>query len=395
MGGIYLLGAQPGTVERYNHIHHVTRSRNSGFGVYFDSGTAFVTVTNNVTHDCDDCNFFCARISASNRVENNVFAYGPRYQLSNPSRAPAPSCASLFARNVVLCDDPEKLIAVQPDERAMTYTNNIAWCGGAPFPDRVRGFTSRDPGFADPSARDFRVRDEAAVRSIGFVPFSIEGCGRRAPSKFAAAAKPVPAVFFPAPERLSFPVAEDSESVPVGACWPNWKLHPSNGVKYIHVTDKVAAHGARSLEVVDSLPDWPPHMYLDVSRTKPGPCRISFALRLEKGARPEFEVREEYCRWALTPGPKIDVSADGWLRARGRQLMQVPFDVWFKVELEFELGAGRREHVYTVSVTLPGESAPRVFTGNPMHKGFRELRWIGFQSLTNGGAKYWIDDFVL
>ena len=395
MGGIYLLGAQPGTVERYNHIHHVTRSRNSGFGVYFDSGTAFVTVTNNVTHDCDDCNFFCACISASNRVENNVFAYGPRYQLSNPSRAPAPSCASLFARNVVLCDDPEKLIAVQPDERAMTYTNNIAWCGGAPFPDRVRGFTSRDPGFADPSARDFRVRDDAAVRSIGFVPFSIEGCGRRAPCRFAAAAKPVPAVFFPAPEKLSFPVEEDSESVPVGACWPNWKLHPSNGVKYIHVTDKVAAHGARSLEVVDSLPDWPPHMYLDVSRTKPGPCRISFALRLEKGARPEFEVREEYCRWALTPGPKIDVSADGWLCARGRRLVQVPFDAWFKVELEFELGAGRREHVYTVSVTLPGESAPRVFTGNPMHKGFRELRWIGFQSLTNGGARYWIDDFTL
>ena len=136
-------------------------------------------------------------------------------------------------------------------------------------------------------------------------------------------------------------------------------------------------------------------MYLDVSRTNQGPCRISFALRLEKGARPEFEVREEYCRWALTPGPKVDVSADGWLCARGRRLVQVPFDAWFKVELEFELGAGRREHVYTVSVTLPGESAPRVFTGNPMHKGFRELRWIGFQSLANGGARYWIDDFSL
>ena len=39
--------------------------------------------------------------------------------------------------------------------------------------------------------------------------------------------------------------------------------------------------------------------------------------------------------------------------------------------------------------------APRIFAGNPMHKGFCELRWIGFQSLVNGSAKYWIDEFVL
>ena len=394
MGGIYLLGAQPGTVERYNHIHHVTRSRNCAFGVYFDSGTAFVTVTNNVVHDCGDCNFFCAVISASNRVENNVFAYGPRFQLNNPARGKSPSCASVFARNIVMCDSPRKLISVQPDERSFIYHDNIAWCGGKPLPDKIRGFTMLEPKFADPAARDFRLVDDAAVRAIGFVPFSIEGCGRRPPRRFTLSSPPVPSVFFPAPEKPPFIVAEDSEKVPVGDSWPRWVTFP-RGAKWMHVTDKTAASGSRSLEVVDGLDTWTPHMFLDVKRAKPGPCRISFALKFEAGAMPEFEVREQYGVWQTAPGPKINVSADGWLWARSKRLVKLPADTWIKVEIAFELGAARKEHAYSVSVSLPDESAPRVFAGNPMDKEFLSVYWLGFQSNARGGVRYWIDDFSM
>ena len=395
MGGIYLLGAQPGTVERYNHIHHVTRSRNCAFGVYFDSGTAFVTVTNNVVHDCGDCNFFCAVISASNRVENNVFAYGPRSQLIHPDRAPAPSAPSVFARNIVLADEASGLISRQPDERAMIYRDNIAWCGGEPLPADIRGFVLRKPAFADPAARDFRLVDPDAARAIGFVPFSIEGCGRRAPRRFTRTAPPTPAVFFPAPEKPQFPVAEDSEHVPVGGSWPRWRLFPADGAKYIHVTDTTAADGSRALEVVDALDTWTPHMYLEAQRTQPGSYKISFALKIEPGAAPEFEVREQWGTWQRAPGPKINVTADGWLLARGKRLVKVPSGVWFKVEIAFELGPARKEHAYTVSVTLPGETSPRVFAGNPLHKNFRSIHWLGFQSNATGGVKYWIDNFSL
>lgn len=393
MGGIYLLGSQPGTVERFNHIHHVTRARNCAFGIYFDSGTAFVTVTNNVVHDCGDCNWFCARISASNRVENNIFAYGPRSQLFNPVRAES-SSPSLFARNVVIWKDA-RLSSGFPDEKTMVYRDNIAWCDVESRPADARGFTFRDPGFLNPEARDFRLRDPSSVASIGFVPFSIEGCGRVSPRRFTSADGKTPAVFFPPPDREELPVAENFENVETGAVWPNWNLHPKNAPEFIHVTEETAAQGKKSLRITDAIDDWSPHLYNCVLRKAQGVQRISFALRVEPGAQPEFEVREEEGLWQCAPGPEIRVSADGFLYAHGKKLVKVPVQEWFRVELSFELGANRTEHVFTVSVTLPGEAQPQVFKNNPLHRRFRSVHWLGFQSLARGGVKYWVDDFKL
>ena len=395
MGGIYLLGSQPGTVERFNHIHHVSRGRTCGFGVYFDSGTSFVTVTNNIVHDCESANFFCAQISASNRVENNVFAFSPISQISNPPRTPPPAFASLFARNIVLCGEGERLFleTPQPDERTMVYRDNIVWrCGAEALPGQ-RGFSVRDPGFADPAARDFRFRDDDAAKSIGFVPFSIDGCGRRASLRFAPSAKPTPDVFYAAPDMPAYDLNENFERLFVGESWPRWSVFPGDCAKCACVTDSTAAEGSQSLEVVDSRGDWTPHLYLNVTRKQPGVCRISFSLKVEPGARPEFEVRESHGVWQSAPGPKVDVSADGWLCARGRRLVKVPHGEWFTVGLEFGLGPSRKEDAYSVLVTLPGDAAPREFRGNPLHKRFRSVHWLGFQSLASGGVRYWIDDF--
>ena len=278
----------------------------------------------------------------------------------------------------------------------MVYRDNLAWCGGGELPPKLRGFKKVEkPGFADPAARDFRIVDDSAARSIGFVPFSIEGCGRRPPRRFTLSAPPTPPVFFAAPEKPNLPVDEGFERLPVGATCPYWTVFPKDAAKLMSVTDKTAATGSRSLEVVDSLATWTPHMFIDVSRVRPGLQRMSFALKVEPGAQPDFEVREEWGRWQAAPGPKINVSADGWLMARGRRLVRVPQNEWFRVELSFELGKARREHSYTVTVALPGEEKPRVFAGNPMHKDFHADRWLGFQSLAGGGVKYWIDDLKL
>ncbi|MBR4172051.1 MAG: right-handed parallel beta-helix repeat-containing protein [Kiritimatiellae bacterium] len=393
MGGIYLLGSQPGTVERYNHVHHVTRARNCAFGIYFDSGTAYVTVTNNVVHDCQDCNWFCARISASNRVENNIFAYSPTSQLFNPPRSEE-SKPSLFARNVVVWEDA-RLIAAQPDERTMIYRDNLAWCDEESRSGNVRGFTFRDPDFLNPRARDFRLRDPTTVSSIGFVPFSIEGCGRISPRRFTDANAKTPAVFFPPPERENLPIAEDFENVESGGSWPNWNMHPKNAAEYIKVTDATAAQGRKSLEITDGIASWMPHLYHYMLRNHQGIQRITFALRLEPGAQPEFEVREEDGIWQSAYGPEIRIGSDGFLYARGKKLLKVPYNEWFRVELAFELGTKRESHTFTVSVTLPGDKEVRIFEGNPLHRRFRTVHWLGFQSLTSGGVKYWVDDFKL
>ena len=89
------------------------------------------------------------------------------------------------------------------------------------------------------------------------------------------------------------------------------------------------------------------------------------------------------------------MTANGMLMARDRKLMKVPTDTWFRLELEFGLGKDCSEEGFVVSVTLPDETMPRVFPKNPMHRGFRKARWLGFVSLAKGGVRYWIDDFKL
>ena len=392
MGGIYLLGRQPGTVERFNHIHHIETSRHWGFGVYFDSGTSGVTVSNSVVHDCSDSNFFCARISATNRVENNIFGYGHFLQISTPPRSKG--APSIFAHNLIVWEKAH-FASYLPDEHSMIYSDNLYWCDADSRPDSDNsGFTLRDPGFVDPAARDFRLKDESVARSAGFVPFSIEGCGRTSPRRFTVVLPNTPPVFFPAPEPLALPAVEDFESVKVGRAWPKWNLYPDNAKDMVRVTDATAAHGRKSLEVRDEIGGWQPHMWHEPTRLK-GIQRISFSLKVEKGAMPQFEVRERDGTWQRAPGPEVHVAANGDLIARGRRLMTVPTEAWFNVELEFELGKDSSAQGFKVSVKLPNEDNPRVFPGNPLHRGFRAVHWIGFMSQAQGGVRYWIDDFRL
>lgn len=50
-GGIYLLGVQPGTVVRGNHVHHVTAADYGGTGIYPDEGCSHVLIEHNWVHD--------------------------------------------------------------------------------------------------------------------------------------------------------------------------------------------------------------------------------------------------------------------------------------------------------------------------------------------------------
>jgi hypothetical protein len=50
-GAIYLLGVQPGTVVRGNHIHAVTAADYGGWGIYPDEGSSHLLIENNWVHD--------------------------------------------------------------------------------------------------------------------------------------------------------------------------------------------------------------------------------------------------------------------------------------------------------------------------------------------------------
>jgi len=54
-GGIYLLGVQPGTVVRGNHIHDVTAADYGGAGIYPDEGCSHLLIEHNWVHDVQGC----------------------------------------------------------------------------------------------------------------------------------------------------------------------------------------------------------------------------------------------------------------------------------------------------------------------------------------------------
>lgn len=72
-GGIYLLGVQPGTVVRGNHIHRVTCADYGGWGIYPDEGSAHMLFEHNWVHDTQGP-AFNIHFSRELVVRDNLFA---------------------------------------------------------------------------------------------------------------------------------------------------------------------------------------------------------------------------------------------------------------------------------------------------------------------------------
>lgn len=73
MGGIYLLGEQPGTVIRNNHIYDIEAAVYGAWGIYLDQGATGVVVESNLVHGPSE-NAFTIHFGRDNLVRNNVFA---------------------------------------------------------------------------------------------------------------------------------------------------------------------------------------------------------------------------------------------------------------------------------------------------------------------------------
>jgi hypothetical protein len=75
MGGIYLLGIQPGTVVRGNLIHDIEKCNYGGWAIYTDEGCSHVLIENNICYDTNS-QVFDQHYGRENIVRNNIFAFG-------------------------------------------------------------------------------------------------------------------------------------------------------------------------------------------------------------------------------------------------------------------------------------------------------------------------------
>lgn len=77
MGGIYMLGKQPGTVLSENVIHNVAADPGEGgyggWGIYLDEGSSFMTVEKNLVYACGSQSFN-VHYGEGNVIRNNIAA---------------------------------------------------------------------------------------------------------------------------------------------------------------------------------------------------------------------------------------------------------------------------------------------------------------------------------
>ena len=392
MAGIYTLGESPGTVLRLNRIHDVGRARYGGWGIYFDQATADVLVENNLVYRTEDAPFHI-HWGSRNIVRNNIFAFGHNDQikLSNMKKS-----GSLTLEGNIWYWREGKLFNGTPDDEVV-FKRNLYWqVGGATpkFPknasieewqQREEGALVADPLFVGPDTGNFALQRGSPAERIGFKPFE--------PAALRAAETPAVLRAFPsAPPAPPLVVDQDFELLKLGRMFPGWGQIAASREENVHVTDEIAATGKQCLKFNDGPGGavYFPHIYRDLKYDR-GVVKTAFDLRVEPGAKVQFEWRDK-TPW-YTPGPSIEVDPDGTLKASRKPILKLPHGQWVHIEMLCGIGP-QATGAWDLTVTLPDEEA-HSFDAIPCRKGFEVFEWMGFASMSRERVVYYVDNFVL
>lgn len=194
MGGVYLLGVQPGTRVHHNRVNGVQAADYGGWGIYADEGTSDVLIDNNVVYETTS-GAFHQHFGRGNRVENNILAFGSQAQIQL-TRAERHVSFSL-ERNIIYWDSAAPVFGgcmnwQTPCTPQIISDRNIYWRkGGLPpvFPGALsleawrrntgQDLSSRnaDPLLAGPEQNDFTIRSGSPAVELGFVPIDLSRVG--------------------------------------------------------------------------------------------------------------------------------------------------------------------------------------------------------------------------
>lgn len=211
MGGIYLLGIQPGTRVYNNLIFNVKCRYYGGWGIYTDEGSSHIVIEENICHDCSREGFH-QHYGRENIVRYNVFAFPGEYGVAVSCGTSRQTGYELpgrnytmnltFINNIVLVDGKPffkggyqadvlearefysdancfwdvsgagKVFAGEPEKRQMTWSE---W--------QMSGHDGNsllaDPGFVDAAGRDFRLLPESPLRQRFFRSLDLSAAGVR------------------------------------------------------------------------------------------------------------------------------------------------------------------------------------------------------------------------
>ncbi|MCP4640687.1 MAG: right-handed parallel beta-helix repeat-containing protein [bacterium] len=402
-GGIYMLGASPGTVVRNNVFHDVMSNPrvSGGWGIYFDEGSTGILAENNLVYNTRTGTLH-QHYGKENMVRNNIFAFSHGPQLI---RSRDEDHISFFFENNIVYFNNNSLLGSRWGNGNFRLDNNCYWdtsgdeieFNGLSLSEwRARGQDANsiiaDPLFHNAEAADFRLRPDSPAIEHGFKPFDYTEAGLCGDPEWVEKPRQIPrAPFSPPPLPKPKSYADDFEQTPVGGTAANASTLGEEGDARIRVTDETAASGKRSLKITDApglKQAFNPHLVYAPHLSK-GHATGTFAIRLEPGAILYHEWRDN--RNPYRVGPSLWFQANGDLMARGAKLLTVPHSQWVTVEIGCDLGRDA-DGTYDLTVTIPGQD-PQQFENLPCGAGdFSRLDWCGFVSNATESVVAYIDD---
>jgi len=217
LGGVYLLGVQPGTVVRGNVIHDINHYNYGAWAIYPDQGCSHVLIENNICYRTNG-QIFSQHFGRENIVRNNIFAFGAD-GIVGLGRAQPHNNLSV-ERNILVTDNQPIYIGgyQHPLEQPNFRTDlNLLWdvSGRTPKGGRngVSGESGRqtnqrefsfvalqklgydrhslvaDPRFKDLKGLDFMLQEDSPAFALGFRPIDTSDVGPRPKGKREPAAR--------------------------------------------------------------------------------------------------------------------------------------------------------------------------------------------------------------
>jgi len=202
IGGIYTLGASPGTVIHHNLIHDVTRFERGdegygGWGIYLDAGSSEIRVENNIVYNTRDggLHLHCDGFPYGDEILNNIFAYSTSPQMArNNDKEPETYHVHLEHNIVYNANNGMYGGNNWAPKSKFTADNNCYFSEKSKTPDffnqtfaqwqaagRDNHSIVADPYFVNAHRFDFRLKPNSPALKLGIKPIDMTTVGLQGP----------------------------------------------------------------------------------------------------------------------------------------------------------------------------------------------------------------------
>ncbi len=189
MGGIYMLGKQPGTVLKENVIHNVAADPGEGgygrWGIYLDEGSSYMEVEKNLVYACGNQSFN-VHYGEGNIIRNNIAALSGEGLMSPGIDKGETHATAIYYNNIFLTYNKAPIYIEMLNSSHFYDNGNLMWSvtegdelyftsGEKSYSLKIaqsKGLihypTVADPGFKDPLNFDFTLAEDSPAFALNF-----------------------------------------------------------------------------------------------------------------------------------------------------------------------------------------------------------------------------------